>query len=150
MDNRIMSIVRTATIFAVLIVGLCVGLYISPTTVEASYQPFSFITPLTAQSGNLGTTTVFTAPSSSYYVLSIYMSTASAVSLSTSTLTLIFTEGGVVRNVIMPSLSLGTTTNALAQYQCIKADAGTAIQISVAAIGIGTYNVHIGWKQQSS
>src|ERR1700748_1671621 len=68
-------------------------------TVEAGWQPFQYSTPILAQSGNLGSTTIFTAPVSGYYVISVFTSTASAVALSSETMTINFTSDGVARSI---------------------------------------------------
>lgn len=115
-----------------------------------AYQPFNFITPFLGQSGSISSTTLFTAPTSAYYVISVYMSPASAIALSLATMTLTFTEGGITRSITLPGLSLASLTVAVPNYINIRADAGTAVNFSVAAVGLGTYNVHVGYKQQGS
>lgn len=119
--------------------------------VEASYQPFTFITPLAAHSGSITTpVTIFTTGASSYYVISVYMETSTAVLASTAILSINFTNGGVARSILCPTLSLGTLTPAMNDYITLHADAGTAVTYSIVAVSTGSYNLHIGWKQQGS
>jgi hypothetical protein len=115
-----------------------------------SWQPFTYLTPVTSQSGSIAAAPFFTAPATSYYILSVYMSPATAVLASTATLTINFIENGVARSITTTALTLTTLTGAISNYLMIRADALTPVTYSVTALGTGTYNVHLGWKPQGS